>query len=241
MSTKNQVSGVPRKDPILPKVALILDGVERHLVFDFNAIVQADNETGFNLLQAAVSDITATTLRGLLWASLLKENPDLTIGEVGSWITMHNAFHIRQAITTAWFGSIAEAEESASDEGKQIAELKPLSISDYWSRARYDLGLTEAEFYSFTPRQFSLLYARHRESLAHAEMVSAHTTAAVKNYSFNPPEKYVSPLDYMPNHREHSSGEAEHVVSEEVLEAQAAYQQRALQLSVELKAQANRN
>ena len=72
--SKNNVAGKPGLDPTLPNVTLILGGVERHLVFDFNAIVLADKETGVNLIKAAMSEIDATSLRGLLWASLLKEN-----------------------------------------------------------------------------------------------------------------------------------------------------------------------
>jgi hypothetical protein len=116
------VSGTPGLDPALPNVTLILGGVERHLCFDFNAIVLAEKATGVNLLHAIVQDINATNLRGLLWASLLKENPELTVEEVGSWITMRNSSTIYQALITAWFGSVAEPELTDDPEGKQKAQ-----------------------------------------------------------------------------------------------------------------------
>jgi hypothetical protein len=123
MSKKNHVVGKPGLDPTLPDVSLIIAGVERHLCFDFNAIVLTEKVTGINILKAALdSDINATNIRGLLWASLVKENPDLTIEEVGSWITMHNLFNVKNALTLAWLGSVTEDEESESEKGKPEAQ-----------------------------------------------------------------------------------------------------------------------
>jgi hypothetical protein len=51
-----------------------------------------------------------------------------------------------------------------------------------------------------TPKQFHLLYSRHREKLLHREMVAALTTAAVINYSLSRPETPVQPKDFMPNY-----------------------------------------
>jgi hypothetical protein len=88
-----------------------------------------------------------------------------------------------------------------------------------------------------TPRQFSLLSARHREALAHIELVHGWTTAAVINYAFSAPEKPASALDFMPNHNEHEHPNAEPEIDEEQMEAKAAYQQQVLQLAAEMKAQ----
>jgi hypothetical protein len=69
-----------------------------------------------------------------------------------------------------------------------------------WSQARYDLGLSDEEFYRLTPSLLSRLLHRHREALAHSEMCSALTTAAVINHSMCPPEKAVSWIDFAPHH-----------------------------------------
>jgi hypothetical protein len=50
-----------------------------------------------------------------------------------------------------------------------------------------------------TPRQFHLLWDRHREDLLHREMVQAFTTAAVINHSFSPPKERAQAGDFMPN------------------------------------------
>ncbi|MBB5066144.1 hypothetical protein [Granulicella mallensis] len=117
MSENNQVAGTVGKDPTLPDVSLILNGVERHLCYDFNAIAQAEIHTGINLLRN-ITDVSATNLRALLWAALLKENPKLTIEEVGSWITLHKVPAIHNAIITAWFGSLDEPEPKGEDAGE---------------------------------------------------------------------------------------------------------------------------
>ena len=118
MPKKNQVAGTVGQDPTLPNVSLILGGVERHLCYDFNAIVQVELLTGINLLKSAITELSATNLRALLWSALLKENPDLTIDEVGSWITLQKAAFIHQAIITAWFGSVEESDGKGQDSGE---------------------------------------------------------------------------------------------------------------------------
>ncbi len=107
----DSVSGQLGVDPTLPDVTLILGGRERKLCFDFNALVRAEKETGVNLLQAIVAERTATNLRGLLWASMLKANPNLQIDAVGSWITPQNIGVVWEAILAAWFGSSAEKKD----------------------------------------------------------------------------------------------------------------------------------
>lgn len=104
----NQVAGKPGLDPTLPDVSLILNGVERHLCYDHNAIAQVEKITGLNLLYAAASAPNAIALRALLWSALLKENPELSLEEVGSWITPRNIPTIHAALQAAWYGSIPE-------------------------------------------------------------------------------------------------------------------------------------
>ena len=106
----NKVAGKPGLDPTLPDVELVFNGETYHLAYDFNAIVQAEKVTGVNLLTSVVGEITAQSLRGLLWASLLKDRPEITIDEAGALIKPTNIATIRQAIVTCWFGSVPDAE-----------------------------------------------------------------------------------------------------------------------------------
>lgn len=51
-----------------------------------------------------------------------------------------------------------------------------------------------------TPRQFHLLWGRHREELLHREMTSAFITSAIINHSLYRPSEPVQPKDFMPNY-----------------------------------------
>lgn len=115
------VAGKPGIDPSLPSVPVILGGVERHLCFDYNAIVLAEKETGINLLKGMVSAVDAATLRGLLWAALYRECPELTLEQVGALITPRNMPAIRYALNQAWFGSVKGDDDEASASGEAQA------------------------------------------------------------------------------------------------------------------------
>lgn len=109
--SSNTVAGQPGLDPTLPDVSLVIGGRERKLCFDLNAICMADKATGVNLLKAVVSEVDATNIRGLLYAALLRDDPNLTLEEVGSWITMRNLSNVHNAIVTAWFASVDDEKQ----------------------------------------------------------------------------------------------------------------------------------
>ena len=104
------VAGKPGSDPTLPDVSIVLGGKERKLCFDFNAIVLASQETGINLLKAIVREIEPASLRGLLWASLLRDDPTITLEQVGQMIRPGSVPGIREALLRVWFESAGEAE-----------------------------------------------------------------------------------------------------------------------------------
>lgn len=104
-----------KNDPTLPTIVLRLGGVDRHPRYDHNAIVQAEAATGINLLTAMVDDITATKLRGLLWASLLPDDPDLTLEDAGKLINPLNIGTIHSALLASWFGSLSDDEEPKAE------------------------------------------------------------------------------------------------------------------------------
>jgi ubiquinone biosynthesis protein UbiJ len=105
---QNTVANEPGLDPTLPNVELVMKGNTYQLVYDFNAVVQAEKITGANLLAAVTGNLDAISLRGLLWAALLKTKPKITMDEVGEMITPSNLAVIHNAIITAWFGSVKD-------------------------------------------------------------------------------------------------------------------------------------
>lgn len=108
---KSKVADKLGQDPTLPDVELVVNGKTYKLAFDFNAICVAEKQTGVNLLTSIVDEITANSLRGLLFAALLKDQPDMTIEHAGALITPSNMGAVRTAVVTAWFGSVQSTEE----------------------------------------------------------------------------------------------------------------------------------
>lgn len=84
-----------------------------------------------------------------------------------------------------------------------------------------------------TPRQFHLLWGRHREELVHREMIQAFSTAAIINFSLARPEEPVAPKDFMPNFQlpKAKESEAATVTSEEM----ADYRSKRAHISALLK------
>lgn len=120
------VAGRPGADPTLPDVTLILGGKERKLCFDFNAICVASKVTGINLLRSIVGDLEPESLRGLLWAALLRDDPSLTLDQVGGLIRPASIPGIREALLRAWFESRndGEAKEAGAAQGEARAQAK---------------------------------------------------------------------------------------------------------------------
>jgi hypothetical protein len=69
----------------------------------------------------------------------------------------------------------------------------------YWSVARFDLGLTEDEFFSLTERQLHALIARFKAKNEKAELLFGIQTAVLANHSFSPPKKAYQAFDFMPS------------------------------------------
>lgn len=125
MSSKKPslVAGKPGKDPVLPKVPITLDGKERHLIFDFNALAVAEHMTGMNLFTSFdFTNLSASRFRAMLFASLLAENPDITLEECGSFITVHSLPDITVKMVEAWHGSRPEVVKE--EKGNAEAEVE---------------------------------------------------------------------------------------------------------------------
>ena len=94
------------------------------LAFDFNAIAEAEQLAGCNLLEGLqnLSGMTALQLRGLLFAALRKAQPKMTIQAAGALIRLDTLGPITLALAEAYSLSIRkktadpiEADPAASD------------------------------------------------------------------------------------------------------------------------------
>ena len=86
----------------IKSVPVMLDK-ERHIRFDLNAFAELEEATG-NTLTDSIDDIgkgSLKTVRTVLWAGLVWEDPDLTPQMVGACIGMHNLGEVTEALTQA--------------------------------------------------------------------------------------------------------------------------------------------
>ena len=101
----------------MPEVEIDLDR-KRKLIFDFNAICKLEEVTGRNALSGEMwSSMKAQDVRALLWGALLKDDPDLTVDQVGSLITFKNLPVITAAIEKAFANAAMTDEDKSSGNG----------------------------------------------------------------------------------------------------------------------------
>ena len=69
---------------------------------------------------------------------------------------------------------------------------------EFWAIARYDLGLTDDEFWELTPLQFKALRKRQEIEFRHKCFVAAIAAADYRNaHRYESGDKVWSPLDYV--------------------------------------------
>jgi hypothetical protein len=67
-----------------------------------------------------------------------------------------------------------------------------------WTYSRVKLGLTDREFYSYTPRQLDMLRKAYERQQHDAEFMLGNLTAAVVNFGYRRPTDAVKAADFMP-------------------------------------------
>lgn len=139
--------------------------------------------------------------RTLLWSLLVTFQPRLTVRDVGALGPREYALAVDAATSLiAPAGGAEKAQERPGD-------AKPLEWRETWALGRYDIGLSEDEFWHLSPGLFDALW--HRVELAHERALEGHamTCAAVTNVHIDPETSVpVSPDFFMPGER----GKAEH-------------------------------
>lgn len=99
------------------KITLV-DGVERTLKYDLNAMAELEDRYGsVDEAFAQLDNNSIKAIRCILWAGLLHEDPDLTEQKVGSLIDMNYLSGLMNTLGDA-FGNdmpVAEAAEQAGN------------------------------------------------------------------------------------------------------------------------------
>lgn len=121
---------MPKTSPLAarlkPAYALELDGEKYELVFDYNAVAEAEAETGgmVNLLHGILylNSMSALQLRGLFYAALKPKQPKITLAEAGSLINLETMPLIMAGLAEAWKLSMPEAAKNPTDAGSAPGE-----------------------------------------------------------------------------------------------------------------------
>lgn len=99
-------ASVHTMDPTLRSTKLELDGKTYLLVYDFDAIARAEEMTGLELLVGVDwQKINARRIRAMLYASMLRHQPKVTLDEVTDLIRVPNIPAIQDALVDTWFHS----------------------------------------------------------------------------------------------------------------------------------------
>ena len=94
-------------------VEVKLDKV-RKLRFDMNAMMAFERATGKNIRKLDYDDLSATDVTTLVWACLLDEDADLTIGVVGKAINPSNLEDVSAQLLKAIRASLPATRGSVS-------------------------------------------------------------------------------------------------------------------------------
>lgn len=99
---------------VQPSATLEIEGQKYSLVYDYNAIAEAEAVCGgqVNLLHGIsalfLNTMSALQLRGILYAALKPLQPDITLAEAGALIKINTMPAIMTAIGEAWALSMPE-------------------------------------------------------------------------------------------------------------------------------------
>jgi hypothetical protein len=109
-----------------PHVKLTIGGVEYRLVFDLDAVAEAedilDRALITGLTQQDVFRPKVSLVRAMLFAVLRREQPKLTYDEVKQIVTRANLTEVWTKVFEAWCQSNPEPEQDNSDEDPTPAQ-----------------------------------------------------------------------------------------------------------------------
>ena len=104
-------------DKARPKAAINLGGKERELIFDLNAMATYEEVTGKNILKLDMNKLGARDIRALLFACLQSGDRNLTIEQVGAWITPSSMRDIVGQLGNAFSAAMPEGEKDGAETG----------------------------------------------------------------------------------------------------------------------------
>jgi len=105
---------------VKPEIEIELGGKKRKLVFDFNALCKLEEMTGKNALDGETwQQPRASDIRILLWAALLRNEPELTLEDTGAMLTISSLSQVTESLRQAFESASMPADESKSSQVKK--------------------------------------------------------------------------------------------------------------------------
>lgn len=127
MSRLQTVAGTVA-DPLVEFAKLKIDDQTYNLVYDFNAIAEAERLAGCNLMHGLALILldapTAGQFRGLLYAALRKGHPKITLAQAGALVRIDTMPEIQEALLRAYNASLPE-EKKILDPPAAGGEIAP--------------------------------------------------------------------------------------------------------------------
>jgi len=103
-------------------VKIQLDRI-RKLKLDMNGMAAFEETTGLSCLDRTTWEkMNVRTMRVMLWAALLLEEPEITLTDVGKLVTLDNIEYVADKLREAW--DKATPDKGESEKGGQCPPLK---------------------------------------------------------------------------------------------------------------------
>mgnify|MGYP000558877216 CR=1 FL=1 len=174
---------VPPVDPLCPR----FEAAGYRLVNNLRAWFLYESRTGLQVGDTAGSP---RNLRTLIWALLHAEHPEITEEQAGA---------LPQAVTQAAGLALATALPDESIPLKAEHARRPTDWYRLWSIGRFDLHLTDEEFWALHPLQFHHLSLRLDARIEREFYGHCITAAMIRNCHIDPKEtEPIAPMALMP-------------------------------------------
>lgn len=180
-------------------VILPLGGRDWRLVITYGVLLDCQEATGADMLTSIEAFVqpSAKVLQALLWAMLRRSEPLITAQEVGAMVTPRKLGAIRQAVSKAFLVSMPEPPPKKPT-GK-ISDLLAKSMG--WAQtaafARLELGLSDDEFLSMTPRFFHELREVSVARMRREELLVGRICEVIVNFSQHKLKKPAEAADWI--------------------------------------------
>jgi hypothetical protein len=114
---------MPRKNPVQPAVEIELDGETYGLLFNFEAIADAEELTGLPLISGLrkkdVDTPRIAFVRALFYACLRPNHPGVTYEEAAALVNQWNWSEIWSKVLDAWVAGMKKPETAADPQPDQ--------------------------------------------------------------------------------------------------------------------------